>query len=137
MSSYTYYGLDTIEINGREYAIALTDDEADNAVTQYIEDSLWAFNPDFLAGETGLPQQAFAALSPLCEDANEPVLAMGKSTCGLESLVDSAIGADGRGHFLASYDGDEQSIDEIDEDDREEIEDEFDFSEGGYLYRIN
>jgi hypothetical protein len=41
----------------------------------------------------------------LCEDANELVQSMVGDR--LDELVTDAIGADGRGHFLASYDGDE------------------------------
>jgi hypothetical protein len=44
---------------------------------------------------------------------------MVKGTCGLDSFVESAISADGRGRFLASYDGAESE------------------ENGYYIYRIN
>lgn len=92
---------------GRSEYLVLTDDEADEKAEEYIEDSVWAFNAWFLADETGLPEKAFAALSELCEDANEPILDMIKQTCGVERFVEDAISADGRGHFLSNYDGEE------------------------------
>lgn len=85
----------------------LTDDEANAAAREYIEDSLWAFNADFLAGQTGIDAVAFKPLADLCESANAAVLAMVKGTCGLDTFVAAAISADGRGHHLSSYDGEE------------------------------
>ena len=59
--------------------------------------------------KTGLPAQCFACMQEkMCEDANDAILALIRSTCGEASIVDAAVSADGRGHFLASYDSDEQ-----------------------------
>ena len=92
--------------------LVCTDEEADELAVEYIEDSLWAFNPSFLAGQTGVNATVFEALSKDCESANEPILSIIESTCGLESFTDAAISADGRGHFLNTYDGheDEQVV---------------------------
>jgi hypothetical protein len=46
----------------------------------------------------------------LCEDANPPVEALIKD---MDHFVSDAISADGRGHFLSSYDSEEQET-EID-----------------------
>jgi hypothetical protein len=95
---------------GRSEWLVLTDEEADTLVVEHIIDSLWAFRPEFLADETGLPVEAFAALSDLCEGAQEPILAMVQATCGTNILAASAISSDGRGHFLAQYDGEEVEL---------------------------
>mgnify|MGYP003387258810 CR=1 FL=1 len=96
--------------------LVCTDEEADEAATDYIRESLWAFRPEFLAGETGLDAEMFAFASDKCEGANPAILRTVEATCGLESFVQSAIGADGRGHFLAGYDGNEveETIDGVD-----------------------
>lgn len=117
---YSHYGLPVFSASGCEYAFAQSDNVADEAATEAIKQSLWAFNSDFLAGETDLPSEVFAALSHDCESANDSILALVEKTCGLDSLVNSAIGADGRGHFLSPYDSDEIEV-----------------PGGGYLYRIN
>lgn len=100
----------------------LTDDEANERCKDYILETLWAFNADFLAGETGIDSAVFEAIqgNGKCEDNNEAI-----KSCidDLDSFVESAIGADGRGHFLSSYDGEENEI-EID-------------NETYYVYRTN
>ena len=119
--TYDHYGLRVFKANGSEYAVG-TDSEADEACKAYIKDSIWAFNAEFIVGECGLPcgtEEAIKALQEKCESANEPILAMVKGSCGLDSFVESAISADGRGHFLASYDGAESDSDEY------------------YIYRVN
>jgi hypothetical protein len=89
-----------------------TDEEADEFVREYIEDSLWAFLPAFLSSATGLDEKIFNAFvkAELCEDANEAIEALVKHTCGMDRFVDEAVTADGRGHFLSSYDGEEREI---------------------------
>lgn len=84
-----------------------TDEEATKAAGEYIEETLWAFNSSFLAEQTELPESVFEALQPQCENSNDAVRALIDKTCGLEDFTQAAIGADGRGHFLASYDGEE------------------------------
>ena len=102
------YGKNQFDADGAEYLV-LTDDEADEHATEYIKDSLWAFNPSFLAGETGIDQDVYDALvkNDKCESNNDAVYSLVKATCGLDTLVESAISADGRGHFMSSYDGEE------------------------------
>ncbi len=93
-------------VDGGEYLV-LTDSEADDRAAEYIKDSLWAFNADFLSDVTNLDASIFTALQPQCESANEAVTALVKATCGLDSFIKAAISADGRGHFMSSYDGEE------------------------------
>ena len=90
--------------------LVLTDEEADAHARQYIEEAVWAFNASFLAGQTGLPESAFEVLSKQCEEGNEPIMQMIQATCGVDSLVEAAISADGRGHYLARYDHDEREF---------------------------
>ena len=89
-----------------EYLV-LDDDEADAACREYIKDSLWAFNPSFLAGETGIDQSVFEALASQCEDANPALRSIINGSCGFDDFVKTAISTDGRGHFLSMYDGEE------------------------------
>lgn len=105
--AYDNYDLSVYSACGCEYAIG-TDEEANNSVTQYIEQSVWAFNPSFLSEMTDLPEEMFTAIADKCEGANEPILQVIRQSCGLDDFVDSAVSADGRGHFLSGYDGEER-----------------------------
>jgi len=96
----------TYDADGCEYLV-LTDGEANEYATDYIKESLWAFNVGFLSSETGLPEEIFTALQPQCEGANDSILKLLELGDGLENFADSAICADGRGHFMSSYDGEE------------------------------
>ena len=103
---YDHYGLTVFSYGGNDYAVG-TDEEADVAVAENIENSAWTFNADFLASQTGLPQEVFEALQPQCENANEAIIACIRQTCGLDKFLSAAVQADGRGHFLSSYGGTE------------------------------
>lgn len=93
-----------------EYMVC-TDGTADASVKGQILSSLWAFRSEFLAGETGLPVEVFSCLQEkMSEDCDETIHALVKATCGEASFVDAAVCADGRGHFLATYDGDEKTF---------------------------
>lgn len=100
------YDDNVFTLGGDDYRV-LTDDEADEACKAYIKDSLWSFSADFLSGETGIDDTVFKALADKCEGANDAVESIIKGTCGIDDFVESAIGADGRGHFLNHEDGDE------------------------------
>ena len=89
---------------------------------------MWAFNDEFLAEMTGLPAVIFKALQPQCENSNDAVLALVDKTCGLEDFAQTAIDADGRGHFLATYDGEEHEESFTDEQGDEQTL---------YFYRID
>ena len=94
---------------GNEYLI-VDDYLADRLVTEYIEDSLWAFNSDFLSSVTGFDKTIFDDISRLGEDSNGAITALIKSSRGIDEVVSEAIACDGRGHFLSSYDGEEIEI---------------------------
>lgn len=97
----------TWEAESAEYLV-LTDDEADERVLEQVRESLWAFNADFLAAymPEGLGSDEIEAIrGDRCEDANPAFLALVGDQ--LEELAEDAAGCDGRGHFLAGYDGHE------------------------------
>lgn len=108
-------GWETFEIIGNEYKV-LTDEEADEAAADYIKDSLWAFNADFILSHSVASQGTTAreneeiikalqmVQSSICESANALVKAL---ISDIDTFIDNAIEADGRGHFLSSYDGKE------------------------------
>jgi hypothetical protein len=99
------YTANSFDAEGGTYMV-LTDDEADEAVREYIESSLWAFNADFLAGNTGLPSEVFESLqNDKYEDANDPIHTIVTKCGDFDRLVRDAVMSDGRGHFLAQYDG--------------------------------
>ena len=107
---YDHYGLAVFSYGREEYAIG-TDEEADQACTEYVKNSAWAFNASFVLSECGLPSELEEAIqtfqSEKCESANDAIVALIEKTCGMDEFVKSAISADGRGHFLAQYDGNE------------------------------
>lgn len=115
------YDLKPTEIDFDDYLI-LTDEEADERVAEYVQDSLWAFKPSFLASVTGIDESVFEAIQAnnKCEDNNDAIRSIVDATCGLDELVVEAVKWDGRGHFLSSYDGDENEL-----------------PGGLYIYRIN
>lgn len=104
--------------DGAEYLV-LTDEEADKATRDEIESLLWAFRADFILKKTGFSDKLSsgewtamkAALEEMqnktCESCNEFIKGLINGTCGLDEFVAAAIEADGRGHFLAYYDGEE------------------------------
>lgn len=97
------------EFDGAGEYMVCTDETADASVKGEILSNLWSFRASFLADETGLPEQCFACMQEkMCEDANDAILALIRSTCGEASIVDAAVSADGRGFFLSHYDNDEQ-----------------------------
>lgn len=89
--------------------LVLTDDEADARLRAEIRDSVWCFNPDFIARHSSAcaeNRKAFAeffkiAQEKLCESANDLLLSI---IDDFDEFVDDAEAIDGRAHFLAQYD---------------------------------
>ena len=105
---YADYVYDTDE---GEYMI-LDDNEANDIAREDIEESLWAFNPEFIIAYTNLPYDAVEIIrcfQERCENANEAIYAL---IGNMDEFVDDAISADGRAHFLNTYDGEEIEADE-------------------------
>ena len=98
--------------DGMEYLV-LTDREADEQARIDIEDSLWAFNAEFILDTCGLGSRSNVAHSirkmqeKSCEGCNDFIRAIVDGTCGIDRFVEQAILADGRGQFLSTYDGEE------------------------------
>lgn len=102
---------DTVLEYGREEYRVLTDDEADEAAAAAASESLWAFNVSFLSRYVPALRESRAAKAwekvagELCEDAAPLVEALLGDR--LAEAMRDAISEDGRGHFLSSYDGEE------------------------------
>ena len=80
-----------------EHYLVYTDEEADEAVREEIEQLVWAFNPSFLSAHTRVSEEAIKKIQEMCESANEPLTAMIKD---FDTFVEDAVSCDGRGHFL-------------------------------------
>ena len=100
-------------VDGMEYLV-LTDGEADQMSQEYIEDSLWSFNADFILDTCELDSSSNVSRSlrkmqeESCEGCNDFIRALVEGTCGIDEFVNQAVLADGRGNFLSSYDGEEE-----------------------------
>ena len=94
-------------IDDQDYLV-LTDEEADEAVREEIEQLVWAFTPSFLSAHTGyIDEGVFRLLQEKCEDANDSIMSMIKD---FDHFVEDAVACDGRGHFLAGYDHEENEV---------------------------
>ena len=89
---------------GNQEYMVLTDAEAQDKVAEYIKETVWAFNPVFLARHSGIDREVFERLQDSCETANDAIFKLIKN---FDELVEDAVGTDGRGHFLSGYDGNE------------------------------
>lgn len=109
------YDENEFEFAGDRYLV-LTDNEAQAAAEEAIINDLWAFRAEFIlehtefyAGSTDREDEQFKAAleklqGELCESATPIVKALIRD---LDEFVEDAIDADGRGQFLALYDGEE------------------------------
>jgi hypothetical protein len=95
---------------GNNSWLVLTDDEADERCAEYIRESIWAFNKSFVINYVpdGVGYDQLNPLNELYEDANPILLALVGDR--FDEFVADAISSDGRGHFLAGYDGEEAEI---------------------------
>ena len=113
----------TYKVEGKEYKV-LTDEEATICAKANIIETCSHFTAEFLETMTGMPSVVFEHLV----DENEAVFETIEKTCGIDEFVDEAIRWDGRGHFIAHYDGEENEV---------TIEDEDDEDATMYTYRIS
>lgn len=121
------YDDNTLSCDGAEYLV-LDEKDADAKAREEIEYSLWAFNADFIiqhcknfdAMDNSEYQSALKSLrytqEQCCENANGLVKAL---IDDMDEFFDDAIMADGRGHFISRYDGEENEMN------------------GFYIYRVN
>ncbi len=122
--SNNYTEVEELEADDNGDYLVLTDDEADEKAAEYIKDSLWAFNASFIIDHSKLPYEAEEMVknyqADKCESANESIEALIED---MDEFISDAISADGRGHFMSSYDGNENE---------EEVG-----GETFYIYRLN
>lgn len=106
-------------IDDEEYLV-LSDKEANKAAEDYIKDTLWAFNPDFILQHTpnydyldcDEYEEALQSLKNIQENSCESAQGFIKAIIAyIDDFVYDAIQADGRGHFIATYDGEEHEQD--------------------------
>ena len=100
-----HLGITPGELDPSDYLV-LTDDEATDQARAYILESIWAFRPSFLAGHCELDEEVIQAIvsNGKCEGNNE---VLRRLLVDEEHFIEDALLADGRGHFLSSYDGEE------------------------------
>ena len=94
------------DFHNQDYLV-YTDEEATEAVREDIEEMLWAFTPSFLSAHTGVDEEVFVALADRCEANNDSFKRMIKD---FDHFVNDAVLCDGRGHFLAQYNHEENEI---------------------------
>lgn len=116
----SYYSEYRFDVYGNEYLV-IYDDRAYATAFQEVLQSLWAFNTDFIldhlkddikygdnpVDSNDLKKALTVLQETLCEGANAIIHAL---IDDLEEFVDDAIAADGRGHFISSYDGEEHEV---------------------------
>lgn len=99
---------------GNQEYLVLTDKEADEKAREEIEETLWAFNADFILRHTSTYdemgcyefEQAEKALRRAQEECCESLNGLVKALIeDMDDFVEDAIMSDGRGHFIAGYDG--------------------------------
>mgnify|MGYP003132135936 FL=1 len=109
LAAHLGVGLDEAELHiyDEDYLV-LTDEQADDWVREDIEQMVWAFTPSFLSAHTGyVDEDVFKWLQQKCEGANDAIMSMIKD---FDAFVEDAVACDGRGHFLAGYDGIEHEV---------------------------
>ncbi len=108
-SRYGHYGLELYEVGNKEWAIG-TEEEVNKAAAEYIKETAWAFNKDFIIQHSKIldfdegSERILDAVQAECESGNCAIL---KLIDNIDEFVEDAIQSDGRGHFLSGYDGEE------------------------------
>lgn len=119
----TSYGANRFAAEGKEFFV-YTDGEADDHAHERIAEDVWAFPTSFIMSHVpslhALEGRAYDTAAyalkklqqELCERANPLLRAL---IPDLDTFTKDALAADGRGHFLNTYDGKEhEKIVEID-----------------------
>ena len=109
------------DVGAREYLV-VTEQEANCIIAEQVENELWAFHPEWLVRHTLLRNnekfapadyeailQAFSAIQQhFMETCNPMLRGLIEATCGMLLFIEEAIAHNGRGHFLAPCDEDEE-----------------------------
>lgn len=107
-----WLGLPIVFIDDVRYMVAENEQKAFEACCEYVEDNLCYFCPEFLAEQTELPIEIFEALASKDFHDNSVYKSLIEHVTTIENFTQAAIDADGRGHFLNSWDGSELEIGE-------------------------
>lgn len=109
--TYDNYGLTVISNGSKEYSIG-NEEEVDNATEQNIRESLCYFNSQWIVDhlDTEIPVNAITAIQEKYEDGNDSLYEIISKLGDWDYFVRDSILADGRGHFMSSYDGEENEI---------------------------
>lgn len=101
-------GYDELDFDGQE-CVLCTYEEAEKRAKDYILDTVWAFNASFISSHSGIDSDIIAAVqaNDKCESNNDLLL---KIINDKDYFVSDAIGCDGLGHFLNTYDGECQEL---------------------------
>ena len=108
-----FYGNTLYIVGDREYGV-YTDEEANRIASERIEESVWAFDTDFIIqrslalGKTSgdSAEKILGCIREYSEDGNEVILRL---IDNIGSFIKDAIISDGRAHFISTYD-DEENI---------------------------
>lgn len=98
------FEVNDVECGGCACYYVYTDEEADQAVQDYIKRTTWVSSPSFIAEHTGIDKSVIEMLQEKCEDANEPLQRL---IISYDKFIEEALSSDGRGHFISQYDGQE------------------------------
>ena len=96
---------------GSEEYLVLTDLEATERIAEDIRnETLCYFNASFICQYTNLPENIIELIQKYAnaDDAQEAFLSLVGDK--FDDLVEEAISADGRGHYLSGYDGSEEGV---------------------------
>lgn len=106
LSDYGYGNNVHFEVHGTEYYCG-TESEITNAVKEYIEQTLWAFNSSFLTKYTSdnIGDDVISILQEQCESGNDGILELVNWNNNQNEITEDAIKSDGWAHFLNGYDG--------------------------------
>jgi len=94
-------------VNSMDDYLIYTDDEADEAVYNYIKESVCFFRSDFIAAHAEVDEEVIKKLQELHENSNQAIKSLIKD---FDHFVNDAVLCDGRAHFLSSYDGEENEV---------------------------
>lgn len=92
---------DELDFDGQEWVLC-TYELAEERAKDYILESVWAFNASFISSHSDIDSDIIAAVqaNDKCESNNDLLL---KIINDKDYFVSDAIGCDGLGHFLNSY----------------------------------
>lgn len=107
---YEVFGLQFYETGSEEWMVG-DEDTAKEAARSKVKEDVWACRAGFLSEGTGISDRAISAIQEsMYEDASEPLQKIVDATWdgGIDGFADDVIKADGRGHTLSGYDGEER-----------------------------